>query len=429
MKKWKLFVLSIPVAAAFLLLGERMSVQSVAAEENAQEKSTIVDVPTPTAPHEVSSELCGQCHTGIFEEWKGSMHAQSTALNDPIHGFMYQKVMGDPKQEGLTNQKGKYPVCLQCHAPNAAIQKKTKLDAKPAFNEGVNCIACHTIAGFKGIEGEEGKLRLGVAAYDISKTSLQAPSGKEYSTTPGEDEEATGKIFHPYPMTGKNGTLFKSSDMCMGCHAKRNNEHGIPVCATGDEIKASNSSVSCQSCHMPVVNGRASHAMLGGHDKTMVKRGVALQLAVDQADGKLKAKVAMQNLLPHKYPTGAPFRNAYLQLTAHNDKGEEIWKNFQTHPLKDDKQAILVYVLGDGEGKPTGSPTAKEILSDSRLEPHETRKLEYEIPAAGVATVRAQLLYNLMLPEMIKHLEVIVGDDLKKPKQAAYAEVSLTKAD
>lgn len=427
MKKWRLLALSIPVIAAFMLLGERMTVQPVAAEEKA-ETSSIVDVPTPTSPHEVSSELCGQCHSTIYEEWKGSMHAQSTALNDPIHGFMYRKVMGDPQQEGLTNKKGKYPVCLQCHAPNAAIQKKTKLDAKPAFNEGVNCIACHTITGFKGIEGEDGKLRLGVAAYDISQTSLQAPSGKEYSTSP-EADGANSKPFHPYPMTGKHGTLFKTSDMCMGCHSKRNNEHGIPVCATGDEIKASNSSVSCQSCHMPIVDGRASHAMLGGHDKTMVKRGVALQLAVEESGDKLQAKVTMTNLLPHNYPTGAPFRNVYLQLTAHNDKGEEIWKNFETHPLKDDKQGILVYVLGDGEGNPTGAPTAKEVLSDSRLKPHEERELEYEIPAEGVVNVRAELLYNLMLPEMIKHLEVIVGDDLKKPKQAAFAEVSLVKAD
>ncbi|UJS24847.1 cytochrome c family protein [Thiothrix winogradskyi] len=186
------------------------------------------------------------------------------------------------------------PACLQCHAPNAAIQKKTKLDAQPSFNEGVNCIACHTIQGFKGIEGEEGKLRLGTAAYDISKTSLQAPSGKHYTTTPGVE---------------------------------------------GHE-EASNSSVTCQACHMPVVNGRISHNMMGGHDAATVKRGVVMTLKVDKADAKLKAKIDLKNQLPHNFPTGAPFRNVYLQLTAHDAKGVEVWKNYTTHPLKDDKQGI-----------------------------------------------------------------------------------------
>lgn len=428
MKKWKIVLLSLPVLAGFLLLAETMSVRSVAAENAASPvTSKLVNVPTPTAPHEVSSQLCASCHADIYKEWEGTMHAQSTALTDPIHAAMYKQVVGDPTVEGVTMKNGNYPVCLQCHAPNAAIQKKTKLDAHPSFNEGVNCIACHTIQGFKGVEGEGGKLRLGMAAYDISKTSLQAPSGKHYTTTPGV-EGHEGKPFHPYPMEGGNSALFKSSDMCMGCHAKRNNEHGIPVCATGDEIKASNSSVTCQACHMPVVNGRISHSMMGGHDAATVKRGVVMTLKVDKADAKLKAKIDLKNQLPHNFPTGAPFRNVYLQLTAHDAKGVEVWKNYTTHPLKDDKQGVLVYVTGDGEGKPTGSPTAKEILSDSRLKPHETRTLEYEIPADKVVTVRAELLYNLVLPEMIKHLEPIVGDDLLKPKQAAFAEVSVSAA-
>ncbi|MDX1334595.1 MAG: cytochrome c family protein, partial [Gammaproteobacteria bacterium] len=105
--------------------------------------------PPPKAPHEVSSKLCSSCHVQIYKEWEGSMHAQSTALKDPIHGAFYRKVIGDPTKEGVT-KKDKYPVCLRCHAPNAAIQGKTKLDAKPAFKEGVNCILCHTIDGFKG---------------------------------------------------------------------------------------------------------------------------------------------------------------------------------------------------------------------------------------------------------------------------------------
>lgn len=397
------------------------------AQADSAKTSKLVEVPPPRGPHEVPSSLCGQCHVEIYKEWEGSMHAQSSALKDPIHGAMYRKVMGDPTQEGLKSKKGKYPVCLKCHAPNAAIQNKTKVDAQPAFNEGVNCITCHTIAGFKGVEKPDGKLRLGVSAYEISKSSLQAPSGKHYSTAPEAlDGDVNSKPFHPYPMTGGNAALFQSSDMCLGCHAKRNNMHGVPVCATGDEYKVSESSVSCQSCHMPVVNGRASHAMLGGHDPRMVARGVVLTVDASVKDGVVSANVLMKNRLPHKFPTGAPFRNVYLELTARDADGKVVWRNFETHPIKDDKQAVLFYTLGDGNGKPVGAPAAKEVLADTRLEPHGEKALSYEIPADGVAAVRAELKYSLVLPGMKKMLAPVAEEDLLAAKRVAFAEADLS---
>ena len=57
--------------------------------------------------HHVSSETCKQCHKDIYKQWKGSMHAQSSALNDPIHATFYGMVMGDPRKEGVKSKKGK----------------------------------------------------------------------------------------------------------------------------------------------------------------------------------------------------------------------------------------------------------------------------------------------------------------------------------
>lgn len=53
----------------------------------------------------VSAKECKTCHEEIYSQWKGSMHANSTALKDPIHGKFYQAVIGDPTQEGI-KQKG-----------------------------------------------------------------------------------------------------------------------------------------------------------------------------------------------------------------------------------------------------------------------------------------------------------------------------------
>lgn len=384
-----------------------------------------VNVPIPTSPHQVSSELCGTCHKEIYQEWSGSMHAQSTALKDPIHGAFYRNVIGDPTQEGV-RKKGRFPVCLNCHAPNAAKEKSTKLDAKPAFNEGVNCVFCHTIKKFKGTDAPNGKLRLGLAAYEVSDTHLQAPSGKTYSTSPvPQNPTPATPPFHPFPMEGASSALHRTNDLCMGCHDRRKNFHGVPLCATGTEIADSKSFVACQSCHMPTTNGHADHSMLGGHDGAMVRRAVTVVLETKHENDTIMATVRLQNRLPHKFPTGAPFRNAYLRLTAFDDAGNEVWKNYKTHPMKDDKQAMLVYVLGDGAGKPAMPPKAKEVLSDSRLAPNETKVLNYRIPAKGVKLVRAELLYNLLLPKLVKNLDKVLTADLKAPKVAATSEVRL----
>ena len=105
------------------------------------------------------------------------MHAKSTALTDPIHATFYKQVVGSPTEENVMHKaSGKYPVCLQCHAPNAAKDKTTKLDAMAAYSEGVNCVACHTLKSYKGIKGADGKLMLGLKSYEISD-QLQAPAG------------------------------------------------------------------------------------------------------------------------------------------------------------------------------------------------------------------------------------------------------------
>ena len=109
-----------------------------------------VSVASAESIREVSSEVCQNCHKEIYQQWKSSMHANSTALSDPIHGTFYKQVAGDPLQEGLKTKSGAYPVCLQCHVPNAALDKVTKIDAKVSYQEGVNCVACHTIKAFKG---------------------------------------------------------------------------------------------------------------------------------------------------------------------------------------------------------------------------------------------------------------------------------------
>jgi len=395
--------------------------------------------------HHVPSEVCANCHIEIYRQWQGSMHANSTALKDPIHATFYKMEVGPPDEEGQVHrQSGTFPVCLQCHAPNAARDKTTKLDAKPAYSEGVNCVACHTLASFKGVQGEDGKLRLGLQAYELSDR-IQAPAGLNNALSNliaagddlfggvgiggdsqqpnphlGEPVEFDGQQIPALPMQS-NPRLMKTSDACMGCHDQRNNPAGVPLCQTGNEYMQSASQVNCLSCHMPIAGGLADHSMGGGHDHAMLRRAVVFDIDSVRKDDKLITTVYLKNQLPHSMPTGAPFRNLYMTLTAYDADGSPIWQNAEGHPEQDDPQAYFSYALADDEGMPAPPPTATQPGDDTRLRPHEERTLEYAIPADGVALIRAELFYNLMWQSLVQRFDHLPAD-LTAPVSIAIAE-------
>lgn len=393
--------------------------------------------------HQVSSEVCKNCHQEIFRQWQGSMHAKSTALSDPIHGAFYQMEVGDPKAEGQVHKKsGTFPVCLNCHAPNAARDKITKLDAMAAYSEGVNCVACHTLKSYKGIKGEDGKLRMGIAAYELADT-LQGPAGfpvaaqklsasgdlfggavdqgdKKPNPHLGEPVEFQGKPVPALPLAANSAQL-RSSDACMGCHDQRPNPQGVPLCQTGNEIVASGTQVNCQGCHMGVADGLSNHAMGGGHSEAMLKRSVIFDLDTTVGGDKVTAKVLLKNLQPHAMPTGAPFRNLHLKVMAYNAEGEVVWQNFETHPAKEDPQAYFYYGMKDDKGMPAPPPTATKPGDDTRLKPHESRELVYEIPAGGVVLVRGELYYNLLWPELAQKFTQL-PEEVRTPVLIAASE-------
>jgi hypothetical protein len=407
----------------------------------------MIAIATAQPLYQISSETCKNCHKEIYKQWKSSMHASSTALSDPIHGTFYKKVVGSPTEEGVIHKaSGKYPVCLQCHAPIAAKDKTTKLDAKPVYKEGVNCIACHTLKKYNGIQGPDGKLQLGLKAYDVSTDSAQGPG--RYSNRGLEKLAAANDVFgggttdeskpnphlgEPVTMDGKeipsipmesNPTLMRTSDACMGCHDQRNNPHGVPLCQTGNEYTMSDSKVNCLSCHMPINDGLADHSMGGGHNEGILRRSVVFDVTTEQAGDKIQASVLMKNLQPHSLPTGAPFRNIYMMLKAYDENGNVVWENAKKHPAKQDPQAYLQYALANEKGEPASPPEAVKLGKDTRLKPHEERVLVYEIPAKGVKLVRGELYYNLLWPGLVKKFSHL-PQDLTEPVLIASAESSL----
>jgi len=359
----------------------------------------------------VSATECQGCHQDIYLQWSQSMHANSTALKDPIHGLLYKSVIGDPKHEGV-KQKGKYPVCLKCHAPVAAKDSKTNLAAMPVYNEGINCVTCHAISGFKGVAKPEGGLRLGVDAYEFSETSLQGPG----------TNHTVNNWSHPAFPNAANPEIFKSNAICMGCHDQRKNSNKVPLCQTGSEIDSVDGSKDCLSCHMPVVNGKADHSFLGGHSAKMVSKGVLMTMTVAKNKNALEVAINITNKLPHNFPTGAPFRNVYIKLSAYDQQGKQVWASSQSHPAIDDKKAMFMYHLGDADGHASTPPKATQVLSDTRLKPHETRNLNYSLVKDGIVKLRAVAYYDLLLPKMKNKFSNSEYDDLTSSKIIAVTE-------
>jgi len=386
--------------------------------------------------HHVSASVCQSCHEDIYRQWSGSMHAKSTALRDPIHELMYRREVGDPRAaDQLHNRSQRFPVCLNCHAPNAAKDQVTKLDAKDAYAEGVNCVACHQISGFKGVRRAEGGLRLGILAYETSPDTLQGATGFPFDKTrdqqngnphlpTGELDTFGVEVPAALPLAG-NTRMLRSSEMCLGCHDTRPNPQGVPLCDTGDEIRSSGSNVTCQSCHMPIADGIANHSMGGGHDPAMLSRAVQMHVEVEPNGDGVTANVVMQNQLPHRMPTGAPFRNIQVQVTALDAHGNVLWRNFETHAQEEDPKSFLFYQLADDEGKPAMPPVATGVGTDTRLLPHERRVLSYEIPVQP-AVVRAEMLYNLVFEAMKPHIMELTDDEeLLQPRRVAFYEARL----
>ena len=364
--------------------------------------------------HQVSAQECKTCHEDIYSQWKDSMHANSTALKDPIHGAFYKAVIGDPLQEGI-KKKGKYPVCLQCHAPAAAKDGKTNLAAKQVYNEGVNCVACHTISRFKGTQKPKGGLRLGTEAYEFSTSSLQGP-GTNHTTADWQ---------HPLFKNTANPEIFKTNAVCMGCHDQRKNSNKVALCQTGSEIASADNAPTCLSCHMPTVNGKVDHSLLGGHSAEMVRKGLEMAMTTTKKNKALEVNIALKNRLPHNFPTGAPFRNVYVILSGYDKQGRKVWTSSQSHPAKDDKQAMLMYSLGDADGNPAPPPKATQVLGDTRLKPHETRELKYSMAKGKIVRLKAIAYYDLLLPALKKKFSKPEQKDLISSKVIAVSEIQL----
>lgn len=198
----------------------------------------------------VLSKRCGTCHTDAHAQWRQSAHGN--AFREPF----YQKNVKD-----LISQKGIEFTrhCESCHNPAAlfsgALTKNTKVK-RPFDDDGVSCIACHTIQSVNG---------RGIGGYVMGEPALLVKEDGTRLLAAVSDQQILDDI--PSHRRAMMRPLLKSPEFCGACHKSQvprelNDYKFLRAFMVADELQQSSFSKesphpfyvrdkeTCNSCHM-----------------------------------------------------------------------------------------------------------------------------------------------------------------------------------
>ena len=199
------------------------------------------------------SETCGSsgCHTEIYQEWQSSAHRYSAM--DPIFQTI-QTVMA--KQNGPESTR----YCGGCHDPisllsgtkNTLVEKLTNLQG---YNEGVSCLACHSI--------QKTDIR-GNANY----TMIQ-PKDYLWQWSAPHTLAAVARNFlirsYPAQHDRLSKRMYKKPEYCAACHkqfidqevnrvgwVQLQNQYDNWAASHWNHKGDPHTTVECRECHMPL---------------------------------------------------------------------------------------------------------------------------------------------------------------------------------
>ncbi|MFZ6049194.1 multiheme c-type cytochrome [Pseudomonas sp. CR3202] len=389
------------------------------------------------------AQVCGACHTEIYQQWRTSMMAH--AWEEPIYRALLRHA--SEATEGRVDN-----FCTGCHTPiglttgriNSAVNRASvEFTAKNVPMPGVDCETCHNISARTGLDN---------GAYVLSPRA----HGKPTKFGPREDGVS------PYHDTVYSD-LHTRSDFCATCHNVTHPFSTVAVERTYDEWLESPYSFndqSCQSCHMPGFAGKAavmgpdrpdvaSHWFTGANAAVLDYLGQkeAAQRAREQLakaaeisfesipvslvpGQEVSVRVKVANVgAGHKLPTGFPEgREVWIDFRVVDGSGRELYrlgaiKDGATEP---DTRNFKVH-LGDKDGKELDIEVwnATQILSDNRILPkgYDISEFTFEVPkdVTGPVTLTAELNYWPFPQRLVDYL---LGKDKLMVEVTRMAQVS-----
>jgi hypothetical protein len=355
--------------------------------------------PRPDTSMFAHSDDCMACHNNltapsgedisIGANWRGSIMAN--AARDPyFHASLRRETIDHPTHSTEIENE-----CATCHMPAAqriasaaglkgqvfpqlagASSALPDSDLAGLARDGITCTVCHQI----------GADRLGTRASFNGKFAMAPPlpSGSRVAIGPYAPDAGRLRIMHS--VTGFEQTQaphIRDSELCATCHTLITSALGPDGRVVGSLPEQMNylewrhstfddEQRSCQSCHMPPVQGPvriasvagidrerlARHTFLGGNafmlrlmnryraelgveatpgELEATARATVRQLetetatvAIDRAEvsgGTLAVDVAIANLAGHKFPTGYPSRRAWLHVTVRDARGVAVFES------------------------------------------------------------------------------------------------------
>ena len=335
-------------------------------------------------------DTCVKCHPTIVEEFKGSMHKNSSFYDDEIHNAVWKK---HPLHE-----KGDYK-CSKCHAPNAKTEQEIK--------EGISCSSCHTI---KSVE-QHAKSNKNIYSTD-PKTFYSAEAGREnekvvYKQKTSMLGMSTTTVGSPYHDIDYRNDNFYTGEVCMGCHSHKQNSHQFSLCET-DKEGAKDKKQNCITCHMPKVEGTATtirqsqkHAFHGfaGARKHPEMLSQYIELEFNKTGNGFD--IMVENKAPHKLLTH-PLR--VVELRVNLIKGSKATA-LKTH--------TFLKAIGR-DGKPSMPWVANEVLVDTMIKADEKRSVSYSDSIQSGDKIEVQLGFYVVNPKVVNKLGLEKNEDAKK---------------
>ncbi|WP_455757597.1 multiheme c-type cytochrome [Sulfurimonas sp.] len=323
------------------------------------------------------SSDCKACHTQIYNEFAGSMHANATPQKDPIHASVWNKHPQNLKQERYE--------CGKCHTPTADNLNDMKTKGKkalpladnPTHQAGISCAYCHRIQS--------------IELHEKTNTNIITKDEKNYFGT------LKDHIQSPYhEITTDGNSHMQNGNVCIGCHSHKMNKHKLNVCSTNidNEMDGAN----CVSCHMPKVDGSVStlnerkqhtfHGFAGSHfHSDMLTKYVGISL-LRQIDNFI---VNIDNSTSHALLLH-PLRVAVLKVSVTRD--DKITKL---------KNETFVRVIGHN-GKPAMPWAATTTLKDTMIKANEKRSVKYNFKITKGDKIDVVLGWFLVNPKAVKKL-------------------------
>ncbi len=383
--------------------------------------------------HDPEAASSKQAQVSIVGEWRATMMSHS--FKDPLwRAAVEVEVEEHPELKGYLENK-----CLTCHAPMARAQalkdglKELSLaQAKtmPLAGDGVSCTVCHQIQ----------PKNLGQAASFTG--NFEIGSGRDIFGP--YDDVFTRPMQNHVNYTPKFGAHTQDSALCATCHTlftpiidaqgeiTGQFPEQVPYLEWRNSVYAARGK-HCQECHMPRIDEptlvstrppwlepRAPfwrHQFVGGnafmltmlkdnadvlqanaspadfdqsiaHTRRQLQKAAMLTVQGRRDGQQLELTVLVENLAGHKFPTGFPYRRAWLHVQVREGSGGTLFESGATDDrgrirgagdgyaehldLITGPEQVQIYeaVMGDAAGHPTRSLLrAASYLKDNRLPP------------------------------------------------------------